>query len=77
MIDITRIACPAPCPITGKPCSTNGAMGHITHYFYPADCPEWNDCEKAAIAADPCPCGEKTDSNCDLECNYIKFNDYE
>ena len=70
---ITRIACPTPCPITGKPC--NSGKGYP--YYYPADCPHWNDCEKAAIAADPCPCGETTDSNCDRECNYIRWNDYE
>ena len=69
MSEIIRIACPAPCPITGKPCDT----GKGYPYYYPGDCPEWNECEQAAIMANPCPCGRMTDVDCAGECDYLRY----
>lgn len=57
-----------PCPISGKPCPTNGAMGEISHYYYPGDCPNFKACADTATEADPCNCGKTYNNACDGDC---------
>lgn len=77
MTQIIRIPCPAPCPISGNPCKTRGDMGDIPFYYYPADCPDWNECRQTALILNPCPCTLYPDTECDGDCDYIRGNDYD
>lgn len=65
-----------PCPLTGTPCPTNGAMGTIPYYYYPGDCPNSKPCEDEAKYKDPCPCGQTYANNCDGSCPQMTFDLY-
>jgi hypothetical protein len=65
-----------PCPISGKPCPTNGEMGTISHYYYPGDCPNFKACEDTATQTDPCPCGDTYANNCDGSCPSLNYDIY-
>ena len=65
-----------PCPISGKPCPTNGEMGTISHYYYPGDCPNFKACEDTATQTNPCPCGDTYANNCNGSCPSLNYDIY-
>lgn len=61
-----------PCPVSGKPCPTNGALGDIPYWYYPGDCPNYQPCFDQAVQDNPCPCGQVPADHCEDEtkCGY-------